>query len=156
MKLNKKSLLREIGFRLGKVREQLGFTKPEMAERFGMSPNGYRKNENGETLPNIETLHRLSTEYGIDMDWFLFNRGQSNYQESLPTRELEKTTQELGQKLTETTNQLQTLEKETAPIRHAGQDIMQMVERMGTNPKLYHELLLYFHKIIEENPTITK
>jgi len=50
-----------------------------MAAHFGITKNGYERNERGETLPGIDTLNRLSKNFDISMDWFLFNKGPMDY-----------------------------------------------------------------------------
>lgn len=45
--------------RLKWVRENAGLSQKELAEKIGMSPQGYGKIENGQREPNLETLAKL-------------------------------------------------------------------------------------------------
>ena len=49
------------------LREERHWSQEEMAERLGMSKNGYAKIERGESKPNIERLHQIAQTFGIDM-----------------------------------------------------------------------------------------
>lgn len=50
------------------LREQQHWTQEEMAERLGMSKNGYAKIERGESLPNLSRLEQIAAVLGVD--WF--------------------------------------------------------------------------------------
>jgi DNA-binding XRE family transcriptional regulator len=46
MKPVKSSIYRDIGFRVQKVREYLGYSQIKMAKQFGLTANAYRKIDN--------------------------------------------------------------------------------------------------------------
>ena len=153
MKFNKRDILRETGVRLRKVREDLGCTRREMAEYLGMTANGYCKNESGECFPNTKSLFRLSSRYDVSMDWLFFNKGPMYHKEIERLEDLERAEAErLEQQLADSNAQLQNLEQETAVLRQAAPEVKEMVIYMEQNPVLYHELMLYFHRFVRENP----
>lgn len=53
---------------LTKLRKNKKLTQLELAEKFNFSDKTISKWESGESLPNIETLYKLSTFYGIKLD----------------------------------------------------------------------------------------
>jgi transcriptional regulator with XRE-family HTH domain len=153
IKFNKQDIFRDTGVRLRKIREQLGYTRPEMAERLGMSAGGYRKNESGECFPNAKSLFRLSSEYDVSMDWLFFNKGPMYRKEIKRLEDQGRAEAEgLEQQLADCNAQLQGLEQETAVLRQAAPEVKEMVLYMEQNPILYHELMLYFHRFVRENP----
>jgi transcriptional regulator with XRE-family HTH domain len=156
MKYNKRDILQGAGLRMRKVREQLGYTRREMAQHLGITVNGYRKNESGECFPNTKSLFQLSTEYGISMDWLFFNNGPMYLKEMKRLQDLDKTEPELSHQLADCKAKLASLEQETAEIRQATPEIKEMVIQMGQNPILFHELLLHFHQFVKENPPVQK
>jgi transcriptional regulator with XRE-family HTH domain len=156
MKYNKRDILQSAGLRMRKVREQLGYTRREMAQHLGITVNGYRKNESGECFPNTKSLFQLSSEYGISMDWLFFNNGPMYLKEMKRLQDLDKTEPELSQHLADCKAQLEILQEETAEIRQAAPDIKEMVIQMAQNPILNYELLLHFHRFVKENPPLQK
>ena len=71
----KKTLIRDIALRLRNIRQHLGHSKQEMADALKISIGAYNKNENGINSPGFNSLYLLSHNYGISMDWLLFNKG---------------------------------------------------------------------------------
>lgn len=49
------------------LREARHWSQEEMAERLGMSKNGYEKIERGESNPNIERLSQIATIFNVDI-----------------------------------------------------------------------------------------
>ncbi len=143
MKRYKKEFLQETAIRLRKVRKHLRFTRTQMAERFGLGPNAYRKMESGESFFSGQTLERLFFDYNISMDWLLFNKG------TMFRQDLEQV-EPMRQQLTVNKERLEELEKETAGLPPLTEDIKQMLIRMDKNPKIYHEIMLTFHRVNEE------
>jgi transcriptional regulator with XRE-family HTH domain len=84
MAIHEKNALREIGSRLKELRKHLDYSRDRMAAFFEITPNGYGKNESGETFPRLPSLRRLSEELNISMDWLIFKRGAMYFQESQP------------------------------------------------------------------------
>lgn len=49
------------------LREERRWSQEEMAERLGMSKNGYAKIERGESSPNLERLSQIAQIFGVDL-----------------------------------------------------------------------------------------
>lgn len=49
------------------LREEKRWSQEEMAERLGMSKNGYAKIERGESSPNVERLNQIAQVLGVDL-----------------------------------------------------------------------------------------
>lgn len=58
-----------IGENLATLRKNRKITQLELAERFGYSDKAISKWENGDTLPDIETLYQLCNFYGVKIDY---------------------------------------------------------------------------------------
>jgi transcriptional regulator with XRE-family HTH domain len=153
MKINKREFSRELGRRLTMVRRQLGFSRPELAERFGISSNALGKNEHGESIPNPQTLHRLASDYDISMDWLFFNKGPMYHKEKKPMEELKKELDLARQQLavSEKEKPLEGKEMGTAAVPRLTPELRELVEQMGKIPLLYHEILAHFHRFKREN-----
>ena len=148
MKINKREFTRELGRRLTMVRRQLGFSRPEMAERFGISSNALGKNEHGETIPNIHTLHRLAADFDISMDWLFFNKGPMYHKEKKSMAELQQELDLARQQIAESEKEkpLESKEMSAAAVPRLAPEVMELVEQMGKIPLLHHEILAHFHR----------
>jgi len=133
--MNRKTILQEIAARLKNLREQLKYSRGEMAAHFGITKNGYERNERGETLPGIDTLNRLSKNFDISMDWFLFNKGPMYYKEKEHKEE-----KPAEKNASETLLALQ----EVVP------DVKELLDYMGLDPLLRYEVLVHFYKYKRE------
>lgn len=160
MKINKREFSRELGRRLTILRKQLGFSRPEMAERFGISSNALGKNEHGESIPNTQTLHRLASDFDISMDWLFFNKGPMYHKEKKPMEELEQEMAELKKELDLARQQIAVSEKEkplegkemgAAAVPQLTPEVRELVEQMGKIPLLHHEILAHFHRFKKGN-----
>lgn len=160
MKINKREFSREVGRRLTMLRRQLGFSRPEMAKRFGISSNALGKNEHGDSSPNTQTLHRLASDFDISMDWLLFNKDPMYYKDKKTMEELEQEIAELKKELDLARQQLAVSEKEkpteskemgTAAVPQLEPEVRELVEQMGKIPLLHHEILAHFHRFKREN-----
>ena len=60
-----------IGKRLSKLRKSNGLTQSELAERLNYSDKAVSKWEQGESMPGIEVLYRLSKLYGVSLDYIV-------------------------------------------------------------------------------------
>ncbi|MGM9873927.1 MAG: helix-turn-helix domain-containing protein [Bacilli bacterium] len=58
-----------IGDNLANLRKNKKITQLELAERFGYSDKAISKWENGDMLPDVETLYQLCNFYGISLDY---------------------------------------------------------------------------------------
>ena len=54
--------------KLAYCREFLGFSKKEMAEAMGVSPNTYSKYEKGISMPSVDSLHIVSIISDVSME----------------------------------------------------------------------------------------
>ena len=174
MKINKREFSRELGRRLRMVRRQLGFSRPELAERFGISPNALGKNEHGDSVPNAQTLHRLASDFDISMDWLFFNKGPMYHKDKKTMEEMEQEISELQKELDPARQQIAELKKEldlarqqlavsekekplegkemgTAAVSQFTPEVRELVEQMKKIPLLHHEILAHFHRFKREN-----
>ena len=71
-----KKLKREIGLRLGQIREELKLSKKEMAARLCVSPATYFRNESGKTDPAADTLFTLAADMNISLNWLIGGQGE--------------------------------------------------------------------------------
>ncbi len=125
----RKKILQGVGQRIRQLREQLNYSPKEMAARFGIKLSGYYKNEKGQNLPNLVSLHWLQKEYGISMDWFLFGLGPMLYEEKVPARQPGELAEE------------QALAKEELMP-----DIQELVHHMAADPLLRYKVLIFFYE----------
>ena len=58
-----------IGKNLSELRKNKGLTQLELAEKFNYTDRAVSKWENGETLPDIDTLYVLCEFYGVTLDY---------------------------------------------------------------------------------------
>lgn len=63
---------KEIGVRIRKQRELMGYTREALAERLGVSPKFCSDIENGVKGMSVETLCKLSKELFLTTDFVLF------------------------------------------------------------------------------------
>lgn len=117
-------LLENLGRRLRRVRKQLNYSLGEMAGKLGVSKSGYYKNEKGITFPGVLTLDHLQWTYDISMDWLIFNKGPVFYKEKLPEHS-----------------------QETLDV---SSDVREMLEHMGRDRLLEHEVLAFYYKYKEK------
>ena len=65
------NLRKTIGENLTKLRKAEGLTQAELGEKFSYTDRAVSKWENGDTLPDIETLDKLAKYYGVTVDFLL-------------------------------------------------------------------------------------
>ena len=58
-----------IGYNLAELRKNRDLTQSELAEKFNYTDRAVSKWENGDTLPDIETLYNLCEFYGVTLDY---------------------------------------------------------------------------------------
>lgn len=56
------------------LREQNDWTQEQMAEKLGITRNGYAKIERGESIPNLERLSEIATLFGVEVTELLDNK----------------------------------------------------------------------------------
>lgn len=75
-----KNIKEIVGENLQLLRKERKLTQLEVAEIFGYSDKAISKWENGDTLPDLETLYRISLFYGVTLD-FLIQEGDEKTRE---------------------------------------------------------------------------
>lgn len=56
------------------LREQNDWTQEQMAEKLGITRNGYAKIERGESVSNLERLNDIATLFGVEVTELLDNK----------------------------------------------------------------------------------
>ncbi|UCH94398.1 MAG: helix-turn-helix domain-containing protein [Candidatus Aminicenantes bacterium] len=123
MRKKRGNLIRDVGQRLKKLRKQLDYPANEMASRLGLRISSYYKNESGDTIPGLITLHRLQKDFNISMDWFLFNKGSMYYEE----KQVEN-------------------EKPHSGLEDKMPDVKELLDDMEKDPLLRHKILLHYYE----------
>lgn len=165
MEFDRKRVLRSSASKLRKLREQFGFTRKEMADYFRVNRTTYHKNENGDNLPGLPSLHRLSKDHDISMDWYFFDKGPMVFKDKGKPEELLEKLEEAKKKAVELSKNKETLEKEleeacrknrelAAQVKPAAEvkpEVEELLEHMAAVPLLYHEILTHFQRFKIEN-----
>lgn len=55
------------------LREKQGLTQAELAEKIGLTPNGYAKIERNETMPQAESIKKIAQVLGVSMEMLMNN-----------------------------------------------------------------------------------
>lgn len=76
-----KNLKEIVGDNLQYLRKERKMTQMEIAEMFGYSDKAVSKWENGDTLPDLETLYKIATFYGVTLDYLTREDDDSHKQE---------------------------------------------------------------------------
>ena len=121
----KRKLRKEIGARLGQLRETLEMSGNKMASMIAIDRSALLRNEVGQYFPEYSTLVKLSSVFGVSLDWLLVNKGPMYYNEKIV---------ELGDK----SNKI--------VIREEYRDLLNNMEKY---PVLRYEVLLQFQKFLE-------
>lgn len=120
--MDRKSLLREIGERLRKLREPFNFSQNQMADYLGAYRSSYSRYESGRFSPQLISLYRLAMANDVSLDWLIANRGPMLYSE-----------------------------KEKPGVGPLGEDVDELLEHMKHIPLLRHEVLVLFYKFKEDH-----
>ena len=164
-----KKTTKEIALRLQEVRKQTALSSAEMALRLGVSTGCYAKNEGGLHIPNLDSLRRLTMDFDISMDWFLFGKGPRLYKEkSEREKELEKTVEEMTRSSEALRNEITDLNREIADLKKQSEEehkkiarekagalemipeVRELLDFMAQDPIFYHRLLLYFQEFKQQ------
>lgn len=150
-----KKLMPQVALKLRQVREKLNFTPKEMAARLGVSSGAYYKNETAETFPGFQSLYRLSSEYDISMDWFLFGKGPEHFRHKEKVEELEQQLAQAREELAAARHQARQAEaggaaaipvKDGETLIPVNPEVKELLEHMEAIPLLYHETLARFQE----------
>ncbi len=158
--------------RITAIRQKSGLNRPQMAEKLGISRNGYGKYELGHHCPPAHIQRKLALEFGIALDWFLLNRGPMHFstvQQALEdSKQLEQQLEDnkqLKRQLEESTAQNRELEQELNTLREAippepatppptipedalvitSSELKELFEHLEKNPLTKHKLLTQFY-----------
>lgn len=74
-----KELRKIIGQNLQDLRKQNGYTQTQIGEQFNYSDKAVSKWENGDTLPDIETLYQICEFYGVTIDYLTHEENLEQY-----------------------------------------------------------------------------
>lgn len=110
----------EIGERMSKVRDTLGFTQEQMAEHFPIGRADLSRIEKGEIFPNPVVLNILRTKFFVSLDWLIANSGKM----FIPEKE-------------------RILLEEKIQIENS-KEIRELLNYMTKSPMVYHAILGYF------------
>jgi transcriptional regulator with XRE-family HTH domain len=134
MTIRTKSFISDVSKRLRLVRKEHDYTRREMAWKLGMSQGNYYKNESAISLPRVDTLYRLHTDFDISLDWLLFGGQPMHNKEKQPVIAAPVKTTGLENKLP---------------------DARELLDTMEQDHVLRHEVLLYFYKYKQNRETKT-
>lgn len=73
------NLKKIIGSNLAELRKREGLTQLELAEKFSYTDRAVSKWENGDTLPDIETLYELCEYYNVTIDYLTHTENKWKY-----------------------------------------------------------------------------
>lgn len=168
MEFDRKKILKSSAAKLKKLREQLGYSPKEMAEYFGIDVSSYYKSENGQYLPGLESLYRLSKDHDISLDWYLFDKGPMVFAEKGQAGELLKELEEARQKIAELEQKTGELEKHNEALKKECREyrekaslsekaaavkpeVEELLDYMARVPLLYFEVMTHFQRFKIEN-----
>lgn len=126
-----RSLVKEMGYKLRKIRESLRLRPSEMARRLELDKATYLRYENSANAPGVKTLYKIGLDYGISLDWYILNRGPQYY------AEVEK--------------KLKLGEPGPTLLDRFPADVTELLEYMERVPSFRYEVLLFFHRYKEEH-----
>ncbi|MCP5049803.1 MAG: helix-turn-helix transcriptional regulator [bacterium] len=62
--------------RLKTIRQELGLTQYEFAQRLGISPPGLSEMENGKYKPNMDVAARLAVQFNVNLYYLILGEGE--------------------------------------------------------------------------------
>ena len=145
MHSQKNTFIKEIALRLQNIRQHFGHS-------LKISISAYSKNEKGINFPGFNSLYLLAQNYGISMDWLLFNKGMMDYKKNETSRkELEKTVDLLKAETAKSNEEK--VPGITPEIKEllAWPEVIELLNSMKTEPKLYYKVMLFFQEY-KKNP----
>jgi transcriptional regulator with XRE-family HTH domain len=142
-----KQRLKDIGSRLIKLREQLDYSREEMAAHCEVSESAYAKNERGDHLPKLDSLENLVNKFDASMDWLLFDRGPLFFKEK-PGQEQQKSPEEKS--LVEQTPVQKPWAEEFPGLESIMPDVREFLDYMAKDPLFKYKVLAFFFKYKKE------
>lgn len=131
--MDKKTLMKDIGYKLRKIRESSRYRPHEMADFLGTWQSTYSRYEKGETPLNLLTLYKLTNRFNISLDWLIRGKGPMHDNEKEPNQKPEPN------------------HKEQNLLEILGEDVKELLEHMVQIKLLRYEILVYFHKFKEKH-----
>ncbi len=141
MVIRDRTYLHAASNRLIKLRERLNFSAREMRERLGVTRSAYWKYEAGEGFPGFNSIKLLSDQFGVSMDWLMFEKGPMFFKEKEKKAELE----ELKRENTRLLEKVEEVEKRRDEEKMKP-ELAELFRHMENIPVLRYELLTDFHK----------
>lgn len=155
MEINRTKILQAVGIKLAQLRKIKDYTRPQMASYLGITGSGYRKNENGVSLPDLKTLYRLVMEDQVSLDWLIFGKGPMYFNDKERIAEIDELKKQLALKTEKEKTVLADNEKEKKVDRpDLKPGIRELVEHMETIPLLYYEILAHFQRFKIDNKSL--
>ncbi len=127
--MDKKTIMREIGYKLKKLRESLRYRIFEMADYLGNERTSYTRYELGQTPPKLMTLYKVAEKFDISLDWLIRNKGPMYFKQKQGNQ----------------------TEPPPTPADAPPDDIKELLDHMQDIPLLRYEVLTMFHKFKEKN-----
>lgn len=134
--MDKKTLMKDIGSKLRKIREPLGYNHREMGERIRAERSSYTRYENGQTFPQTITLYELGNKFDISLDWLILNKGPMYYKEKEAIKEVKEEKEEVPP---------------APPEKVLPDDVKELLDLIEQVPVLRYKVLLHFHDLKEEH-----
>lgn len=78
--IDEKKLLENVGDKLRIVRIQEHLNQGQMAEKLNISRVQYSRIENGQAMPNLLVMHKLSTLFGVSLDFLVAHKGTLKFE----------------------------------------------------------------------------
>ncbi|HLP62055.1 MAG TPA: helix-turn-helix domain-containing protein [Candidatus Deferrimicrobium sp.] len=132
MKILTRNFSLAVGQRIALIRQEHQYPRSEMALKLGIHPDNYYKNEIGYSIPGMDTLYRLHTDFDISLDWLFFGSEPMHNKEKQPVIAPEKKTPGL--------------ENESPHVR-------ELLDDMAQDPLLMHEMMLNYFKYKQNKET---
>jgi len=155
MEINRTKILQAVGIKLAQLRKLKDYTRPQMAGYLGITGSGYRKNENGVSLPDLKTLYRLVMEDQVSLDWLIFSKGPMYFNDKERIAEIDELKKQLALKTEKEKTVLadnEKVKKVAWPDLKPG--IKELVEHMEAIPLLYYEILGQFQRFKIDNKAL--
>lgn len=73
-----------LGYRLAKVRFELGFNKKQLADKIKVSPQCVARYENNERVPDYNYLEKLVNMFDVDAE-YIFGKSEVIFKETVYT-----------------------------------------------------------------------
>lgn len=76
--------------RIKKLRIKNKYTQEQLAEKVGVTPTGVSYWESGKSIPNFDTLKKLSEIFNVSIDYLTGNEAEKNNNKDILFRKIDK------------------------------------------------------------------